>query len=749
MKNLNITVINKIATYLRRDGAIVCGNKDYQITFAFDAEWDKYETKTARFIWNGKYWDQPFSGNVCPVPIITGATEVTVGVYAGDLCTTTPATIPCKRSILCGEEKVSDGCIEGLRDEAVEAAYRAEAAAKRAEDCDPVEVIETVINTVARYEQLKPEFGQSLDWLKTNGDTAKLYVLPDGNIYAYTARTLEGGSFPNFENALEKAEAIDTTDAFEGKGYITSHYLTNTFDTQFLSPSNKETEWVTGFIPYTIDKSIYIKGVSFTTASHDRMYFFADKATRKDPPIKNGTTELATYFTIEEVELGKDYYKLTPISGAGFASPIAYVRMSFTTGDPSKVIISIDNPINYTTVEGGTVTEWADTGHAFVPADYEPRIIAIEDDILELDAKTKRLDSKIAEVQSGNGNIPNGVQTSVADLVNKALSRTDTRILRFLISSDAHQRNDGYHSEIITAGNKELGQAYGEILNLIGVDFVSNLGDSAYGAQTDTTETVKEQIQQFSRFVGTHIKGEQILNCEGNHDDACYSSLDYDKDGVIASTEKMSLSETFSLIYAKNKGVVFDADHYIDGYCYKDFEHLKVRVICLNTEQGTGDGGVVEGYQLTWLEEVALSMNDKTDWSIITLAHHPFSYGTTSLNAVVNIIDAFINSGGKYIGHFHGHAHAFSVVKMQKNVNGTYTDINAWEICIPNACYDRSNQYLTEANERRRRYSTPITYVKTDEDGKRTSFNLVTVCLDKKVIYADNYGAGIDREISY
>lgn len=80
---------------------IVCGNSGYKISFDFDAEWDAYEVKTARFIWNGKRADVVFSGNVCSVPIITNAYMCAVGVYAGDLCTTTPAKIGCDKSILC------------------------------------------------------------------------------------------------------------------------------------------------------------------------------------------------------------------------------------------------------------------------------------------------------------------------------------------------------------------------------------------------------------------------------------------------------------------------------------------------------------------------------------------------------------------------------------------------------------------------------------------------------------------------
>ena len=108
MKNLHIAVDNKVATYLQRDGEIVCGNSDYQIVFTFDADWDAYDTKTARFIWNGKHMDVPFTGNECQVPIIKNTDEVKVGVYAGDIFTTTPATIPCKRSILCGDEPAAE-----------------------------------------------------------------------------------------------------------------------------------------------------------------------------------------------------------------------------------------------------------------------------------------------------------------------------------------------------------------------------------------------------------------------------------------------------------------------------------------------------------------------------------------------------------------------------------------------------------------------------------------------------------------
>lgn len=132
MKTLRINVKDKIATYLQRDGVIVCGNKGYKISFSFDEEWNEHSTKTARFIWNGKFFDKTFTGDECDVPVINDATEVTVGVYAGDLKTTTPAVIPCLISILCGNPEAGAEMVKEYREKALIAAEEAKTAAEEA-----------------------------------------------------------------------------------------------------------------------------------------------------------------------------------------------------------------------------------------------------------------------------------------------------------------------------------------------------------------------------------------------------------------------------------------------------------------------------------------------------------------------------------------------------------------------------------------------------------------------------------------
>lgn len=101
MPTINIEVKNKIARQTNKE-VYVCGNSDFVIAFVFDAEWNEYAIKTARFKYNGKYQDIVFTGNECPVPVIQNTGAIDIGVYAGDLHTTTAAVVMATPSILSG-----------------------------------------------------------------------------------------------------------------------------------------------------------------------------------------------------------------------------------------------------------------------------------------------------------------------------------------------------------------------------------------------------------------------------------------------------------------------------------------------------------------------------------------------------------------------------------------------------------------------------------------------------------------------
>lgn len=97
---INVSVKNHVAKQTDKT-VYVCGNDDFVINFDFDSEWDQYDTKTARFTYAGTYVDVVFTGNTCAVPVITDVWRFKVGVFAGDLSTTTPVLISASKSILC------------------------------------------------------------------------------------------------------------------------------------------------------------------------------------------------------------------------------------------------------------------------------------------------------------------------------------------------------------------------------------------------------------------------------------------------------------------------------------------------------------------------------------------------------------------------------------------------------------------------------------------------------------------------
>ena len=107
MKRIEISVQNLVA-WQTNSTDYVCGNSEFVVGFVFDSEWDKIETKTARFIHGGEHTDIVFTGTECKVPKIFNVKRMEVGVFAGDLQTTTPAVVHCRKSVLCDSGAPAD-----------------------------------------------------------------------------------------------------------------------------------------------------------------------------------------------------------------------------------------------------------------------------------------------------------------------------------------------------------------------------------------------------------------------------------------------------------------------------------------------------------------------------------------------------------------------------------------------------------------------------------------------------------------
>lgn len=98
-KKIRIAVKDKIACLVDKEQFLVCGNNDYEVVFDFDSDWEGISAKTAVFVYGDTPIHQPFTGDICKGVEIKNATLCAIGVFAGNIKTTTGATIECRQSI--------------------------------------------------------------------------------------------------------------------------------------------------------------------------------------------------------------------------------------------------------------------------------------------------------------------------------------------------------------------------------------------------------------------------------------------------------------------------------------------------------------------------------------------------------------------------------------------------------------------------------------------------------------------------
>ena len=168
-----------------------------------------------------------------------------------------------------------------------------------------------------------------------------------------------------------------------------------------------------------------------------------------------------------------------------------------------------------------------------------------------------------------------------------------------------------------------------------------------------------------------------------------------------------------------------------------------------------------------------IDLSDKSDpsaWGIVILSHHPLDWG--NIKPAANCLATYLEGGNystthngvavsknfgganyaKIICQFHGHVHGFRVDYIKDLRGTTIQDTTVQRIAIPNACFGRNNEYgeNSGADSNGIEFGEATSYDKTDDStGKNTAFCLVSIDLNNEIIYADCYGAGYDRVISY
>lgn len=592
---------------------------------------------------------------------------------------------------------------------------------------DILSVNKKVEDLKAQGVQQTPLFAENVEWLEENGDTSKVYVLPDGYIYTYMTIETEGG----IEEVIKQITTGFTDDVRLSTSTAGSTSALSGFVT---SPAIDISDYLDGF-------TIKLSGVKWcadgttSTTGYAFQFTAVDGGTSRCGYLRN---EVATNFgyeivcdastkevTITTTSKFKELYKQICFSGKG-ASADAVVEIIYNK-----------------TTEGGTEEKWMNTGHAFVPADYEDRIIELEETV-ERQATTIAEQKEQIEALTPHGSIPDYVLTEAEEVADKVLSVRNADSLVVALASDLHTNG----SDTSSIGVLHAGQGMDAINSLTQIDLVALLGDyeiyyfnhgedNAGADNEDARKSFKHAKKAFSSVA----KGVPFMMLQGNHDQ------------FVNDTTEEAQQKYYAYIGANNVGTVTDYDNKFRNYGYRDFENYKIRVIYLNTadvsENEVTTDYKVSAEQLEWLNTVALNLAD-TDWGIIVLTHHPLNwYGMSNL---LDALDTYKGKGecAELIAHFHGHLHNFRAETLGTNSIPTIT--------IPNACFGRNNEYGTTSS-----YSDEIkaTYGDIDESGNQrvfaktagtaedTAFNVVVLDRQNRKIHCFNYGAGVDREISY
>lgn len=398
------------------------------------------------------------------------------------------------------------------------------------------------------------------------------------------------------------------------------------------------------------------------------------------------------------------------------------------------------------------------SGTAAAVAALTEQVDGIEDRVETLENASTSDDHSVPDYVLGEAN-------RVANLV---LQKRTANSFVFGAATDLHIDFEN----ISAPGIKHAGQAMKIIQDRTKLDLVALLGDYVHGYYSGSSaglpdhETDQDSMTYVRRCFAE--SGRPTVMLQGNHDAL---RNDY---GNLTKCKQVY----YSYIGANNLDGNFDSSNLYRNYGYLDFEKQKMRVVYVNTADLSDvpsgwSGGTtrISKDQYQWMVGNALDMSSKYGWGLIVLSHHPLNDGALSnfhtlLAAVkgkktgsfvadnTSISYDFSNFPGEFIAHFHGHIHNF---RAKEEIDPTY-NLGVLSITIPNACYGRNNEYGMTASYPQ---ETKDKFGDVDDQGRQrafkktangkddTAFNVVIVDRGTRKIHCLNYGAGIDREVSY
>ena len=443
-----------------------------------------------------------------------------------------------------------------------------------------------------------------------------------------------------------------------------------------------------------------------------------------DPTSTIAISGQGVALALKQVEIDVD-----TSGGSGSGSAITISSIVESTADGGSNVVTFSDGTTLTVKNGSKGSSGADG--------YTP--------VKGTDYFTEADKAEIVEEIKSAADIPDYVITEAESIIDRIISAQGNRTFTFAAITDMHYGNSDY-----TDGIKHACQAMKYIDERIKLDAVAILGDYTDGyPSTDITDAMGD-FKNINALL-SELRFAPNIRQMGNHD--------YYPDN-IPITRRLIQYHSDDVVWGNKNG----------GYFHKDFEDYKLRVICPNTNENNpidssnnkpNSNVSISTEQINWLIQT-LDLSDKSDaeeWGILILSHQPLDYWTSDgvyrLGAILNAYksgsswsDSEISCDFKgkntasLIGNIHGHLHNLltSYMFIGSPNNGEYSQV--YRYCVPNACYDRENQYPGVWGE-------TTTYSKTQNSAKNTSFVVFCIDLDTHIINAVCYGAGYDRAVNY
>lgn len=585
---------------------------------------------------------------------------------------------------------------------------------------------------LAKRNQLVPEFANSIEDCV---DTSKLYVLPDGYIYAY-------GKHDKFilENQFEISDS--TLNA----------RLRSTGEIQTGNPGLLVTNKITipQFVnPYTIK----IGGITLQLSA---LY---------------GYMAYVFYYGSSDELLGsRSFNSLTPNSAGqyvldiydGSCTDVDYVRLSLSVSTSTLSTVDVQNLFIEFEPKNGlvVVTEWGSTGHAFVPADYEHRIIALENAEIQLENRVSEIEENGVAADDVSHSIPEYWESAIGTAIEKIKAKQNLAghdCVNFIMFSDMHI----IHGQNNHAHN--IGKLSRHIMDECDIPLTCFLGDWINSAGETTKELTLDDVR-VAKEILSPISKEELCTITGNHD------LWFD-----GNTHTVSMEERYNAVCRHNTKdfhKVFGKD---GNYYYVDNVPEKTRFIFLDgnwAEWTVNENNIPSynsfaqgGYGQDQLQFLADNLKVQSGWSVCIFTHVPpiaeYRPPATSYDyfrdgdVLIGIINAYANktaySGTHNGSDYNGAIQEWAKVNISvdyttengnlvamftghRHLDEVFTDVLRCPIVVVTTC---GGQKLKDA------------YPRTYNTSTETSLDVVTINKSTKTIYCTRVGAGYDREISY